>query len=182
MPNKFKALKGLFLFDEPAFQQAQCVNKLFGIINIISTQCISRNQTSLARLQCKKRCFVISLSPTHQTQFKGTSGGRAFLLLRLVRVGILSSNIFHENAITLEGAGLFHNWWNTLLSSSPQVSSKINNPSNFLYMDFTVKTPSASPFHTQLSFSWFHTWPSKSSNNAFKRCSSQTKKSTTPSM
>ena len=144
-------------------------------MNLFPTQLKSSNQTPWATEQCIKRCFVLSVSLSHKAHVTRSFGGSTFLLLRLTRVGMRSSNIFHESA-TLDSVGLFHNWVNTLCSSSPQVFSKMIKVSNLAYMDLTVNLPCSSRFHTHPSCSSFHTWPSKSSNNLSKRFSSHTKK------
>lgn len=87
---------------------------------------------------------------------KHLRGGRAFLLLRLNRVGIRSSKTLHESATTLDGAGLFQSWVNTF-SSTLQLFSVIHLSSNFAYNDLTVKIPSSSIFHTQTSAPVDHT-------------------------
>lgn len=61
------------------------------------------SQTSLANLQLKNKCYIVSNSKLHKTQFISLLNWIMWCFSRLSMVGILLCFTFHTNPLTLEG-------------------------------------------------------------------------------
>lgn len=153
MPNQTESLTDLVTpcCHIPFLPQQKHVNrKLHSHLN-------TPFQTSIANTHWMNKWLADSGFPSHKTQFTESSGGRTCLCRKLTFVGILSWNNFQEKA------------------TETVVSASINT-SNFLYIDFTMKTPLPSILHQQISSSTEPLKLSKSSNNSVSNSFSQTKR------
>lgn len=108
-------------------------------------------QSESLKGHCQNICIIDSIWESQKTQNKSPSSPITFLWHKLILVGNLSNNNYHEKVTTFSGALLFHNNLKVVTSRSESRMSWISLLIKKSYADLTLKIPEECSFQIQKS-------------------------------